>query len=387
MKPHYLPIGNGSGKFLIPFFTLSLALWCSPLFFPGNALAVEVTDESPAAPNGGDVTPPYRLATTYYLGLNHTPFSQVTYGRLPLGKGGANPLRDSSAAAVGNGVVITADDGGKKGVSGYVRILAHPMADTGRLMSLGRVLNDTEGATWDHGQLVLVTSQSRPGVANVNQLCRFSEHPGGKRWVERGCVLLRKLLMTALRGHFGDRWFQQIQGNPAKKGGLNVEAVASAPSSESGQPVLVLGLRSPLFGDHFGNAATQPGFSLREGRAIVAVVHSPFSKRRTFTFQTLDLKGQGIRGMEWIPALGGYVIISGPVDKRADGFGLWLWGGAEKPPQKLPLPGFQRLCRPESVFQWMAGKSSYLVVLSESSGAACQAAPFSLIRATIMPSR
>jgi hypothetical protein len=86
--------------------------------------------------------------------------------------------------------------------------------------------------------------------------------------------------------------------------------------------------------------------------------------------------------MEWIPAMGSYVIIGGPVP-AADNYSLWqlTWNGTLKP---LELPGFENLCRPESVMQIKEGYKEYLVVLSEESGAACNNVPYTFIMAEIL---
>ena len=90
-----------------------------------------------------------------------------------------------------------------------------------------------------------------------------------------------------------------------------------------------------------------------------------FEKSNTVEVHQLDLKGQGIRGMEYIPAMGGFVLISGSVTKKGK-FGLWLW--KFKRLEKLENKVFDQLCRPESVIPW--GDTGFAVI-SEQSGSEC----------------
>ena len=119
----------------------------------------------------------------------------------------------------------------------------------------------------------------------------------------------------------------------------------------------------------------------RDGVAIIAIVEDAFGDSPSFRFETLDLDGHGVRGMEWIPALNGYVIIGGPVVKAND-YSLWRWA-ADGRLEPLELDGFDQLCRPESVIQIKEHGAPHLVVLSEESGGACLDAPFTLIKAEI----
>ncbi len=114
-------------------------------------------------------------------------------------------------------------------------------------------------------------------------------------------------------------------------GGLNIEAIEISPDQQ-----LLIGFRSPLQGD----------------RAIIASVENPGAMFDTgappqvsATLYTLDLGGNGIRGMAYIAAMDGYLIISGPVSRESGHFGLWFWNGAPAaPPRRVTvagLPGFE----------------------------------------------
>ena len=115
-------------------------------------------------------------------------------------------------------------------------------------------------------------------------------------------------------------------------GGLNIEALEISP----GQQQLLIGFRSPLQGRH----------------AIIASVENPSAMfesgeppRIAPTLQTLDLDGDGIRGLAFIPGLQGYLLISGPAASADVHFGLWFWSGlAGASPRRVTvagLPGFE----------------------------------------------
>ena len=63
------------------------------------------------------------------------------------------------------------------------------------------------------------------------------------------------------------------------------------------------------------------------------------------TLTSLDLGGDGIRGMSHIPALDGWLLISGPVSRQQVQFRLWFWSGqADRPALPVTvagLPGFE----------------------------------------------
>jgi hypothetical protein len=42
-------------------------------------------------------------------------------------------------------------------------------------------------------------------------------------------------------------------------------------------------------------------------------------------FEELDLGGQGIRGLSYVPALGAYLVIGGPASREPGPFDLWRW--------------------------------------------------------------
>lgn len=115
-------------------------------------------------------------------------------------------------------------------------------------------------------------------------------------------------------------------------GGLNIEALAMTPDDSS----LLVGFRSPLL----------------EQRAIVAFIENPQAVFESgeqpviaARLATLDLGGDGIRGMAYVRLLAGYLVISGPTNREQVQFGLWFWGGNSDDPARrvtvAGLPGFE----------------------------------------------
>ena len=114
--------------------------------------------------------------------------------------------------------------------------------------------------------------------------------------------------------------------------GLNIEALEMSPDQQR----LLVGFRSPLL----------------DARAIIASIDNPSAifesgepPRVAATLTTLDLGGDGIRGMSFIPALDGWLLISGPVARQQVQFRLWFWSGqADRPARHVTvagLPGFE----------------------------------------------
>jgi len=98
------------------------------------------------------------------------------------------------------------------------------------------------------------------------------------------------------------------------EGGLNIEALEIGADGQR----LFVGFRSPLI----------------DGKAIIASVENPAAMfdageppRVMPAVITLDLGGNGIRGMAWVPSLAGHLIISGPVGRQPVPFQLWFWSG------------------------------------------------------------
>ena len=136
-------------------------------------------------------------------------------------------------------------------------------------------------------------------------------------------------------------------------GGLNIEALEISPDQQR----LLIGFRSPL----------------RDGRAIIASVENPQGlfeadevPRVAADLEELDLGGHGIRGLSYVPSVGEYLVISGPVSREPGQFALWLWngqpGGAAR---RVTVPGLQGLERSEGVSPAVIDGVARIVIVSD----------------------
>ena len=140
----------------------------------------------------------------------------------------------------------------------------------------------------------------------------------------------------------------------AKSGaGLNIEALEITPDGQR----LLIGFRSPLQRKH----------------AIIASIENPAAvfdagsvPKVSSTLQTLDLGGHGIRGMSWVVALNGYLLISGPASRANAAFGLWFWSGqAAAPARRVMVPGLAGLARAEGVCPAVIDGVAKVVIVSD----------------------
>lgn len=114
-------------------------------------------------------------------------------------------------------------------------------------------------------------------------------------------------------------------------GGLNIEALEMAPDGQR----LLIGFRSPLLGGHAILASLDNPAAAFEGDVA----------RISPELVTLECGGDGLRALSWVPALNGYLLVSGPVSKEPVQFRLWLWrgqaGDQPRPASVDNLPGFE----------------------------------------------
>ncbi|MDO9008183.1 MAG: DUF3616 domain-containing protein [Thiobacillus sp.] len=196
----------------------------------------------------------------------------------------------------------------------------------------GWKLDDLEALALDRaGYVYALTSHSRDAEGDEkkarDKLVRFRVEGG--RMVEP--MLVRGLKPALVRVNPALAAAADIP-DVKSSGGFNIEAMEI---SADGQQLLV-GFRSPLL----------------EQRAIIACVENPAAifercepPRVARDLITLDLGGDGIRGLAYLPALDGYLVISGPVARQQVHFQLWFWSGLAGAPARrvsvASLPGFE----------------------------------------------
>jgi hypothetical protein len=162
-------------------------------------------------------------------------------------------------------------------------------------------LDDLEGLALDaSGYLYALTSRSCDGDGDAkksrDKLIRF-------RIEDQGLVaplIVSGLKPALIAAHPVLAAAAEIR-DVKDAGGLNIEALEISRDQQR----LLIGFRSPLLGRS----------------AIIASVENPSAifesgepPRVAATLQTLDWGGNGIRGMSYVSALGGYLLISGPAD-------------------------------------------------------------------------
>ena len=193
-------------------------------------------------------------------------------------------------------------------------------------------LDDLEALALDRaGYVYALTSHSRDAEGDEkkarDKLVRFRVEGG--RMVEP--MLVRSLKPVLVSAH-PVLAAAAVVPDVKSSGGFNIEAMEF---SADGQQLLV-GFRSPLL----------------EQRAIIACVENPAAifercepPRISRTLITLYLAGDGIRGLAYLPALAGYLVISGPVASLQVHFQLWFWSGLPDAPARrvsvAGLPGFE----------------------------------------------
>jgi hypothetical protein len=246
---------------------------------------------------------------------------------------------------------------------------------------------DLEGATQiaDGTQLLITCSMSDPVNNDFNRLTRYDVNQHDMTLHNEKSVFMRGAIMNALNATLGREdpaWFSRIQLYESKNGNLNIEGISvTGPESDYD---FVWGVRGPLFSPQFATFAGS-GQILDVGKAILVYAKNVFddaSCAPEFRVETIDLEGKGVRSIEYIPALKGYVISSGPVPK-ADEYGLWLYRPAfngkraELINLESQLSEFHNLGRPEGILR---EPNNYFSIISEDDPTFTTPKPYNWIR-------
>jgi hypothetical protein len=214
-------------------------------------------------------------------------------------------------------------------------------------------LDDLEGLALDSaGNLYAVTSHSRDGDGDEkksrDKLVRFRIE-GERVKAQKVVKALKPALVAAHPVLAAAAAIRDVKA----EGGLNIEALEISPDQQR----LLIGFRSPLLA----------------GRAIIAALENPAEifesdapPRIAATLQTLDLGGHGMRGMAYVPALGGYLVISGPVAREAVQFQLWFWSGqADSPARRVSVPGLAGFEHAEGVSPAVIDGQPRIIIVSD----------------------
>lgn len=216
-----------------------------------------------------------------------------------------------------------------------------------------RKLDDLEGLTVDrHGHIYAITSHSRNADGKQkksrDRLVRFR--------IESDCIVDPKVVTglkpALLEAHPILHAAAQIR-DVKDDDGLNIEALEIS----ADQQHLLIGFRSPLL----------------DSRAIIATLENHTAlfdadepARVSNTLITLDLAGDGIRGMSWLPVLNAYLVISGPASGGQVQFKLWRWSGqADEPARRLNVPGLPGFEHAEGVCPAVIDGQPKIILVSD----------------------
>ena len=213
-------------------------------------------------------------------------------------------------------------------------------------------LEDLEGLALDSaGWLYAITSHSRDDEGAEKKprerLVRF--RLDGQRVVKPAVVNgLKPALLAAHPLLAAAAQILDVKGG----GGLNIEGLALTPDAKQ----LLIGFRSPL----------------QDGRALIASVENlaavfeqDAAPQVSNALQTLDLAGQGIRGMAHVPALNGYLVIGGPIAREGE-FSLWFWSGQPAAPaRRVTVAGLPGFANAEGVCPAVMNGAPKIVIVSD----------------------
>jgi hypothetical protein len=214
-------------------------------------------------------------------------------------------------------------------------------------------LDDLEGIALDRADyLYAITSHSRASDGDDkksrNKLVRF--RIDGNRVTKPSVVKGLKPALSAIHPVLAAA--AEIR-DVKTSGGLSIEGLEISPDQQR----LLIGFRSPLL----------------DRKAIVAYVENPAAMfdaneppRVSTTLTTLDLGGNGIRGLSYIPALNGYLVIAGPVSRELAQFQLWFWSGqAAAPARRVTVPGLEGFEHAEGVSPALIEGRQRIIIVSD----------------------
>lgn len=214
-------------------------------------------------------------------------------------------------------------------------------------------LDDLEGLTGDAaGVVYAITSHSRDGDGNTRnareRLVRF--RIDGNRVVSPVVVGDLKPALTLIHPVLAE---SANVRNVKEDGGFNIEAIEATPDGAQ----LLVGFRSPL----------------RNGQALVAAIENPEGAfddgkppRVSPRLFELDLGGNGLRSLAFVPALDAYLIVGGPVARQEAQFHLWLWDGTRSGlPRRVTVPGLDGFEHAEGICAARLGGEERILIVSD----------------------
>ncbi len=313
------------------------------------------------------------LVVSSWTFANDYQFKTISIGSSQTYQYEQNKYHDLSGVAYGNGILLFGFDGGKNSQNPNIRFMKNGVEKPGVTLSRQVMQKDLEAMTFHRGEFYALSSLSQidEDSESYRILASLKIDANGEILGER-YMNLRPKVMDALSNFSKDEeWFNRIAISFGKTGGLNVEGMSTYRNNS-----ILVGLRSPLYGNKFGSPITDKRFSLHKGLALILESNAIFDEGDKFKVHTLNLNGEGIRAMEYLNDIDKTLIVSGPVPK-GNTYHLWLWG-KNGFLEKLDVKQFKGLCRPESIFPDPNG--GQVTVLSEQSGKACEGIKYNFIK-------
>ncbi|MDP2028861.1 MAG: DUF3616 domain-containing protein [Thiobacillus sp.] len=200
-----------------------------------------------------------------------------------------------------------------------------------------RKLDDLEGLTADrHGNIYAITSHSRNADGKQkksrDRLVRFRIE--SDRIIDP--IVVTGLKPALLEAHPILHAAAKIR-DVKDDDGINIEALEISADQQN----LLIGFRSPLLDNRALIATVENHAAMFEADEAIRISNALI---------TLNLEGDGIRGMSWLPALNTYLLISGPSSGGQVQFKLWRWSGQpDEPALRLSVPGLLGLEHAEGV--------------------------------------
>jgi hypothetical protein len=214
------------------------------------------------------------------------------------------------------------------------------------------MLDDLEGLAADRsGFIYAITSHSRGDDGDVKKsrekLVRFRvdgdrvAHPKVVDGLKAALISRHAVLAEAA----------QVR-DVKTGGGLNVEGLEVSPEQQ-----LLIGFRSPLQNGRAHIARVEN---------LAAVFDSDEAPEIAPVLDELDLGGHGIRGLSYVPAIGAFLIVGGPVSRVDAPFDLWCWSGQpDSSARRVTIPGLSGLAKAEGVSPALIDGVERIIVVSD----------------------
>ena len=221
---------------------------------------------------------------------------------------------------------------------------------------IGTSIFDPEGITHFGSRYLIIGSHSTLDSDSTAGAAVFDFDPATKTVsnleVVRG---LRKFLLDNVPE------LKSWADKTSAEGGLNIEGAAFDPNSQ--RPRVLLGLRGPLLN---GNALVV-AIRRRDQRAPLTVENLELDEPNAIQ---LNLKGQGIRDIEYDSRLRAFLIISGsPENEKKNDFTLWTWSSDASQPGGLAKPKEQAVLHkkftPEGITHLNIANHEFIFVLGD----------------------